>query len=152
MRWDKSGKLLATCSDDSTARIWSLKEDESVHILKGHSREVYMAKWCPLQSSIVATASVDKTVKIWDIETGQAMHTLVGHSSSVYTVAFSPDGQLIASGSFDEKVCIWSVRDGRLLQIFNTNGAIFDLSWNKNGNKVAACTSTMGIYIFDVTF
>ena len=36
------------------------------------------------------------------------MCTLVGHSSSVYSVAFSPDGKLVVSGSADETVKIWN--------------------------------------------
>ena len=43
----------------------------------------------------------DKTVRLWDTRTGAARGTLEGHSDCVNTVVFSPDGQLVASGSGD---------------------------------------------------
>ena len=46
------------------------------------------------------------------------IRTLAGHNHSVLSVAFSPDGQYIASGSHDQSVRVWSV-DGELLQTLN---------------------------------
>ena len=53
---------------------------------------------------IVASGSNDRTVRIWDTATGTARGTLKGHSSSVNAVAFSPDGQLLASCSNDRRL------------------------------------------------
>jgi len=46
-------------------------------------------------------------VKLWDVSTHQGMATLTGHLDSVYSVAFSPDGSLLASGSYYVK--LWDV-------------------------------------------
>jgi len=43
---------------------------------------------------------------------------VAGHSAAVYTVAFSPDGQHIVSGSDDNLVKIWDVETGALVSIF----------------------------------
>jgi len=42
--------------------------------------------------------------------------TLVGHTDPVYDVAFSPDGQTLASGSWDYTVWLWRVSDGTPLR------------------------------------
>ena len=39
IKWDPTGTLLASCSDDYSAKIWSLKQDECVHELKEHTKE-----------------------------------------------------------------------------------------------------------------
>ncbi|KAK5202643.1 hypothetical protein LTR47_011571 [Exophiala xenobiotica] len=51
-------------------------------------------------------------VRLWDARTGKCLQTLEGHSSWVNSVAFSPDGQQLASGSRDESVRLWDARTG----------------------------------------
>jgi WD40 repeat protein len=41
----------------------------------------------------------DRTVKLWRVADGALLRTLEGHAGSVNSVAFSPDGSLLASGS-----------------------------------------------------
>ncbi len=40
-------------------------------------------------------------IKLWNVETGQEIKSLVGHSNVVTSVAFSPDGETVVSGSLD---------------------------------------------------
>jgi len=47
---------------------------------------------------------------LWDVERGACIHTLTKHTEPVYSVAFSPDGKFLASGSFDKCVHIWSTQ------------------------------------------
>src|SRR5262249_33944721 len=50
-------------------------------------------------------------VRLWDVGTGREVGSLSGHRSVVHTVAFSPDGRLLLSGSIDCTALIWNVAD-----------------------------------------
>ena len=43
----RAGKLLASCSDDHTAKIWSLSQSTPLHDLTAHTKEIYTIKWSP---------------------------------------------------------------------------------------------------------
>ena len=157
IKWDPSGTLLASCSDDFTAKVWSLKKDTCVHDFNEHEKEIYTIKWSPTGPGtenpdlplLLATASYDATIKLWGVESGKCLHTLEGHTDPVYSVAFSPDGKYLASGSFDKHLHIWNVKDGSLMRTYQGEGGIFEVCWNKEGTKVAACFSNNRVSVLD---
>jgi transducin (beta)-like 1 len=100
-----------------TLKIWSLSRDTCINNLQAHSKEIYTIKWSPTgpgtqnpnANLILASASFDSTVKLWDVENAACLHTLSKHTEPVYSVAFSPDGRYLATGSFDRCVNIWNI-------------------------------------------
>src|SRR5262249_57818537 len=52
-------------------------------------------------------------VKVWDAHSGQETLTFKGHTDLVYSVAFSPDGMRIVSGSRDQTVKVWDAQTGQ---------------------------------------
>lgn len=151
LRFDSSASLLASCSDDTTAKVWSVSSSVPVYDLREHTKEVYTMRWSPSNSRrlLLATASFDATVKLWDINTGRSIQTLANHTDPVYSLDFSPNGELLASGSFDRCLCIWSVKDGTLLKKYRGHGGIFEVTWNPAGDKLAACFSNNTVAVLD---
>src|SRR5256885_10512629 len=64
----------------------------------------------------MASGSCVRTVRLWDASSGAALQTLKDHSSSVSSVAFSPDGKVVASGSGDDTVRLWDAGTGAAAQ------------------------------------
>lgn len=55
----------------------------------------------------------DAAVKVWDTLTGRLVYTFEGHLAGISTLAWSPDGQWIASGSDDKTIRLWNVNTVR---------------------------------------
>lgn len=69
--WSPGGAMLASCSDDSTAKIWTI-EDGLMYDLRGHAKEIFTLRWTPTGPGSshpekmlqLCTASFDGTVKV----------------------------------------------------------------------------------------
>ena len=53
-----------------------------------------------------------RSIKLWNAETLEELRTISGHQKAVFSLAFSPDGSTLASGSLDRTVKLWSVQSG----------------------------------------
>lgn len=87
--------------------------------LTGHSLDVRSLAVSP-DSKILASGSFDGTIKLWDLETGELINTLTGHAEAeelVASVAISPDGKFLVSGSnsYGGTIKVWNLATGDLL-------------------------------------
>jgi WD40 repeat protein len=58
--------------------------------------------------TLLAAAGPSRSVDIWDVETGRMIASL-RHADELMAVAFSPDGKLIATGGYDNKIALWGI-------------------------------------------
>jgi WD40 repeat protein len=73
--------------------------------------------------------------------------TLEGHSDLVSSVAFSSDGQLLASGSHDETVRLWDSATGTLKQILRSySGPVNSVAFSPNGRLLAFGSDTVELW------
>ncbi len=101
------GHLAASSSHDNTAKIWSLKTGELLHVLKGHGAAGVYGVTFDKTGSRLATAGGDGTIKLWDTVTGNLVLEMFDHTEGVATVAFGPNNQRLASGDHAGIVRIW---------------------------------------------
>jgi WD40 repeat protein len=99
-----------------------------------------------LDGQTAASSEYDGEVYLWNVDTGQLLHTLT-HGDRPDSLAFSPDGQTLASGNvaFDANstIKLWSVSDGQLLRtISGYDGYITSVAFSPDGNVLISAAST----------
>jgi eukaryotic-like serine/threonine-protein kinase len=98
---------------------------------------------CPLNSAALSAdgktlATGTNEIRLWDTETGKLKQTLEGHSVITESVAFSPDGSLLASaGHVDGLVRLWDVKSGKLKQEVKAHDAPMAVVFSPDGKMLA---------------
>lgn len=135
--WSHDGRTLASASIDYTIRFWRVADGGLLQTL-----EMGTVIWDMVGSPdgrLLAAGLGDNTIKVWQMEDGRLLHTLRGHTGGVYRVAWSPDGQLLASVSpYDKTIRVWRVQDGQLLHSLDEYAAtIRSVAWSPDGQLLA---------------
>lgn len=93
----------------------------------------------------------DNTVRIWNLASKEVIHSLKGHSDWVYSVAFSPDGQTLASGSKDNTIKLIDVASWKEFYILEGHEYGFTcVVFSPDGKLLASGSYGDGIMLWDV--
>ena len=99
---------VASGSRDKTIKIWDIFSGQCVATLSGHDNWVRDLSFSS-SGKYLFSVSDDKSLRIWDLSLGRCAKTLAdAHSHFVTCIASM--GNLVATGSVDQSVKIWSCR------------------------------------------
>jgi|GEM_PF-896353 len=149
--WSPDGQQLASGGADNSVRLWDGHSGALLHTLVGHKGyidSVTSVAWSP-DGNLLA-ASSDNTVRLWDGHSVSPLHTLEGHTGAVYSMAWSPDGQQLASGGADNTVRLWDGHSGTLLHtLVGHTDRVTSVAWSPDGNLLASGSSDNTVRLWD---
>jgi WD40 repeat protein len=117
-----------------------------------HSAQVLCTAYSPSGAWLATGTWEDQqNVHVWDVATGTRIQTMAGHEGEVRSVAWSPDGTRLASGSRDHDARIWDVETGALLHAMTgQEGQVTSVAFSPDGKWLAAANLGWLVRLFDV--
>jgi WD40 repeat protein len=90
---------------------------------------------------------------VWEAATGRELLTLSGHHHYVTSMAWSPDGERLATGSFDRNAKVWDAATGRdLLTLKGHVSHVSSVAWSPDGKCLASAgrDGVVQVYAMDI--
>ena len=85
----------------------------------------------------LAVAQMGGNITLWDPASGQCLGALVGHSAVVWSLAFSPDGTRLVSGSRDLTVKLWDTASGQeVLTLRGFASEVSGVAFSPDGSRL----------------
>lgn len=155
------GQILASGSWDKTIKLWDVNTGTEICTMTGHQLQVNSVAFSP-QGQLLASASYDRTIRLWQIPALESSHkefqnrpcysllgTLSDHAWAVLTVAFSPDGKILATGSDDNTIKLWEVNTGQLIcTLVGHSWSVVAVAFTADGETLlsASCDKTVKLW------
>jgi WD40 repeat protein len=124
---------LATGGSDGAVCLWDVVQRAQLGNL---NRGTTAIAFHPSGARLAST-SLDDTVCVWDLAPERLAFELTGHTDAVNSVAYSPDGRWLVSGSDDRTIRMWAADTGELAAVHVLNTPV-----------KAVCFSPDGRYLF----
>jgi WD40 repeat protein len=151
------GALLITTSGlDETIKIWDRADQHLIQTIGAAFSEMNDVAISPDGATIAAGQDwlpgfEDATLKIWSVASGGQLRGLnVGVSYDVDSVAFSPDGTMVAAACWDNNVRIFSTSGGLVHTLSGHAGFVNSVAWSPDGSLVASASNDNTVKLWNV--
>ncbi|XP_076297642.1 chromatin assembly factor 1, p105 subunit [Lasioglossum baleicum] len=122
VRFSPSKEILASGDDESTIILWKRKEDCEFHIISDEDTEQWTS---------------------WKV--------LRGHLEDVYDISWSPDSNMLVSGSVDNTAMLWDIHKGRSTAILSEHkGFVQGVSWDPCNQYICTISTDRMCRLFDI--
>lgn len=161
--------LLLSGFTDKRICIWDIEKNKEnqkiqpIFEILHHNAPIEDVAWHKFHPNIFASCSDDRLVNIWDMrfrsssanEDKKPLFEVVAHTDEVYSLDFSPFNEfLFASGSADENVSVWDMRNltRSLITLNGEKNSVIKVQWSPFTSSVlASCGYGRNVDILDLS-
>jgi hypothetical protein len=152
--WSPDGRFLAAGGDNGIVRLWDIANSMELRAIRGPQAHIHGLAWRPYLPHTLAVGDHEGNLQLWEVRRRSstepaAPSPLEGHGGAIYSLAWSPDGQTLASGSGDRTIHL--TRPGDETQQFLQGHAdwVRRLTWHPNGTLLASSSGDQSVCIWD---
>eukprot|EP00461_Guttulinopsis_vulgaris_P002025 UN02026 len=134
---------------DHTGKNPNLTDDEKMAKCKEHYTKIITNT---NNQEYLVSGSDDFTLYLWKPqETGKPITRMTGHQQPVNFIQYSPDGNLIASASFDKSVRIWNGLNGKFLMVFRAHvQSVYQVAWSADSRMLVSSSKDSTIKLWNL--
>ena len=114
IRFNQNGNWILSGSKDHLVKVTDIRMMKELQVFKGHDSEVNTLRWHPVHENIFCSAGADRKIIYWKV--GQEKNYVINnaHDKEIFDLCFNKIGTLLASGSNDTHLKIWT-RDNSII-------------------------------------
>ena len=153
MAYSPNAKLIAIARV-GTVELVSTDTLTVVRKLSGHHGSHNSVTFSPDGSEVFAVSgenSLYGEVRQWKVADGSLIRTFQGHKDILYSVAVSPDGKILATGSYDQQIKLWDTSNGKEIKTLQGhNGCVYGLAFRPDGKILASASGDRTVKLWNV--
>lgn len=116
LSFSQDGKLLASAGADEYIHVWDFQSGKLLRMIPHYAKGLVNVAFHPNSQWIASCCEQDPSIQIWNAHTGELSAGFHSRSNGPTSIAFSPGGNILASGGRDGLVELWQVSDVQHLQ------------------------------------
>ncbi len=149
-----AGSKLTALARYGEVDLVATDDQVGIRTLKGLTGQVNAVAFSSSGQSLFAAAGENALwgeIREYKVSDGTILRTLHGHHDAILSIALSPDGRLLATGSYDQTIRIWDLETGTERRtLTGHNGGVFGLSFRPDGKVLASASSDRTVKLWDV--
>ncbi|OQZ06731.1 MAG: hypothetical protein B6D36_03490 [Planctomycetes bacterium UTPLA1] len=147
----KKGDKLVSAGLDGLLKIWDAADHPGTRVLEVNGRTLFgLAYSADGERLAVTAAGGPDPIRVFDTRTWQRIQAFSGHRGVVTSAAFSPDGELLATGGYDHDVRLWSIADGVCRAVLKGHDNFVEsVAFCMGGSRVVSAADDATLRIWD---